>query len=95
MSGKPRDGLEPVRWRNNALEAIDQTKLPGRLVYLRLRTVDQVCSAIRSMKVRGAPLTSRVCGLSHRNKTDRGQPLLGSRTSLQDSISCDLDGVTG
>src|SRR6266851_1007037 len=56
MPGKNRDSLEPVRWKNGALEAIDQTKLPGRLVYVRMRTVDQVCSAIRSMKVRGAPL---------------------------------------
>jgi len=56
MSGKNRDSLEPVRWKKDALEAIDQTRLPGRLVYVRMRTVDQVCSAIKSMKVRGAPL---------------------------------------
>ena len=44
------------------LEAIDTTRLPGRLVYVRMRTVDQVCSAIRSMKVRGAPLIGVVGG---------------------------------
>ncbi len=62
MPGKNRDSLEPVRWKNGALEAIDQTKLPGRLVYVRMRTMDQVCSAIRSMKVRGAPLIGVVGG---------------------------------
>lgn len=56
MIAKTRDSLEPVRWKNGALEAIDTTRLPSRLVYVRMRTVDQVCSAIRSMKVRGAPL---------------------------------------
>ncbi len=56
MSGRERGSLEPVRWRNGVLEAIDTTKLPARLVYVRMRTVDQVCAAIRSMKVRGAPL---------------------------------------
>ena len=56
MPGKNRDSLEPVRWKNGVLEAIDTTRLPSRLVYVRMRTVDQVCSAIRSMKVRGAPL---------------------------------------
>src|SRR2546422_8562735 len=56
MAGRERVSLEPVRWKNGVLEAIDTTKLPGRLVYVRMRTVDQVCSAIRSMKVRGAPL---------------------------------------
>src|SRR2546427_11366648 len=56
MDGRERVSLEPVRWKNGALEAIDTTRLPSRLVYVRMRTVDQVCSAIRSMKVRGAPL---------------------------------------
>jgi len=48
--------LEPVRWRNGALESIDSTVLPSRLAYVRMRSVGQVCDAIRSMKVRGAPL---------------------------------------
>ncbi len=56
MQGKDRDSLEPVRWKNGALEAIDTTRLPSRLVYVRMRTLEQVCLAIRSMKVRGAPL---------------------------------------
>jgi methylthioribose-1-phosphate isomerase len=62
MPGKNRDSLEPVRWRNGVLEAIDTTRLPARLVYVRMRTVDQVCFAIRSMKVRGAPLIGVVGG---------------------------------
>ena len=56
MIVKSRDSLEPVRWKHGVLEAIDTTRLPSRLVYVRMRTVDQVCAAIRSMKVRGAPL---------------------------------------
>jgi len=48
--------LEPLRWRNGVLEAVDSTVLPSRLVYVRMRSVEQVCDAIRSMKVRGAPL---------------------------------------
>src|SRR6266700_2789199 len=62
MPGKNQNSLEPVRWKNGVLEAVDQTRLPGRLVYVRMRTVDQVCSAIRSMKVRGAPLIGVVGG---------------------------------
>src|SRR5437764_1468386 len=53
MTGK---GLEPVRWRNGVLEALDQTLLPARLSYVRLRSLDEVCDAIKTMKVRGAPL---------------------------------------
>ena len=62
MDGRERVSLEPVRWKNGALEAIDTTKLPSRLAYVRMRTVDQVCSSIRSMKVRGAPLIGVVGG---------------------------------
>jgi methylthioribose-1-phosphate isomerase len=53
MNGK---SLEPVRWRDGVLEAIDQTLLPSKLSYVRLSSVDQVCNAIKTMKVRGAPL---------------------------------------
>ena len=38
------------------MEAVDCTALPARLSYVRMRNVEQVCSAIKSMKVRGAPL---------------------------------------
>jgi len=48
--------LVPVRWRNGVLEAVDSTLLPARLAYVKMRNVGQVCAAIRSMKVRGAPL---------------------------------------
>ncbi len=53
MTGK---GLEPVRWRNGVLEAVDQTLLPAKLSYVRLKSLDEVCDAIKTMKVRGAPL---------------------------------------
>jgi methylthioribose-1-phosphate isomerase len=52
----PSSALVPVRWKNGVLEVVDQTVLPAKLVYVRLRTIEQVCAAIKSMKVRGAPL---------------------------------------
>jgi methylthioribose-1-phosphate isomerase len=39
-----------------ALRVIDQTRLPHEAVVLPLRTLDDVCDAIRRMIVRGAPL---------------------------------------
>src|SRR3989475_12760027 len=48
--------LEPVRWRTDVLEVVDQTLLPAKLAYVRLRSVEQVSAAIKTMKVRGAPL---------------------------------------
>jgi methylthioribose-1-phosphate isomerase len=49
-------GLEPIRWKSGKLDVIDQTILPATLRYIRLENVKQVCDAIKTMKVRGAPL---------------------------------------
>jgi methylthioribose-1-phosphate isomerase len=40
----------------SALEIVDQTALPHAFLVVSLRTLDEVCEAIRSMRVRGAPL---------------------------------------
>src|SRR3989442_9743614 len=87
MPGKKLDSLEPVRWKNGVLEAIDTTRLPGRLLYVRMRTVDQVCSAIRSMKVRGAPLIGVVgaYGLVLAAMGARGGDLAQARSKLRKS----------
>jgi len=47
--------FETLRWKKKHLELLDQTKLPGEVIYLRCRTAEDVWDAIRSMKVRGAP----------------------------------------
>ncbi len=44
-----------IAWRDGALELIDQTRLPGELVSLRLDTVPDVIDAIKRLSVRGAP----------------------------------------
>jgi methylthioribose-1-phosphate isomerase len=44
-----------VDWRDDRLEAIDQTLLPERLVVLELATVAEVVDALRRLAVRGAP----------------------------------------
>src|SRR5215472_13504311 len=48
--------IEPIRWKSGFLEVIDQTLLPATFRYVRLGSVRQVCNAIKTMKVRGAPL---------------------------------------
>lgn len=49
--------VEAVRWSpgGDALDIIDQRCLPGELVRRELRTVDEVCDAIQTLSVRGAP----------------------------------------
>lgn len=47
--------IEPIRWRGDFLELLDQRLLPLQEVYVALRDVDSVAAAIRDMVVRGAP----------------------------------------
>jgi methylthioribose-1-phosphate isomerase len=44
-----------IEWADGAVRLIDQRQLPGRLVVLTCTTVDELCGAIRSLAIRGAP----------------------------------------
>jgi methylthioribose-1-phosphate isomerase len=47
----------PIGWSSDhAIRILDQTLLPEEERYLELRTVEQLAEAIRSLRVRGAPL---------------------------------------
>ena len=52
---KKSKGVEPIRWRGDRLELLDQRLLPDKTVYVTCRTAEQVAKAIRDMVVRGAP----------------------------------------
>jgi methylthioribose-1-phosphate isomerase len=47
--------IEPIRWKGDRLELLDQRLLPGQSVYVACRTAAEVAGAIRDMVVRGAP----------------------------------------
>ena len=49
--------MQSVRWSDDggAVRILDQRDLPGREVWRELTSVDDVCSAIQSLAVRGAP----------------------------------------
>ena len=48
---------QPIAWTPDfAVRILDQTLLPGTETYLTLETVDAVAEAIRTLRVRGAPL---------------------------------------
>ncbi|HEX4106499.1 MAG TPA: S-methyl-5-thioribose-1-phosphate isomerase [Solirubrobacteraceae bacterium] len=48
--------IDPLRWRDGALELLDQRRLPGAVQWLRCAEVEQVAEAIETLAVRGAPL---------------------------------------
>ena len=47
--------VEALRWQSGALEILDQTRLPAEVVTLRITSLEVLCEAIRSLRVRGAP----------------------------------------
>ena len=47
--------VEPIRWKGDSLELLDQRLLPDQLSYVTCRTAEEVAAAIRDMVVRGAP----------------------------------------
>jgi methylthioribose-1-phosphate isomerase len=47
--------VEPIRWRGDSLELLDQRALPDRTVYVTCWSAEDVAAAIRDMVVRGAP----------------------------------------
>ena len=50
------DPIPPtIEWRDGCVRMIDQRLLPGRLAFVEARTVDELCHAIRTLAVRGAP----------------------------------------
>ena len=51
----PDSPVETLRWRDDALELIDQRVLPHELRYVRCTSSRDVADAIRTMVVRGAP----------------------------------------
>ena len=47
--------VAPLAWSDDALELLDQTRLPSEEVWLRCTSAEDVADAIRRLAVRGAP----------------------------------------
>ena len=47
--------IEPIRWRGDFLELLDQRLLPMQEIYVALHDAEEIAAAIRDMMVRGAP----------------------------------------
>jgi methylthioribose-1-phosphate isomerase len=63
--------VEPIRWRGDRLELLDQRLLPEQTVYVTCRTAAEVAQAIRDMVVRGAPAIG--CAAAFGVVLDKGQ----------------------
>ncbi|HTY74763.1 MAG TPA: S-methyl-5-thioribose-1-phosphate isomerase [Candidatus Nanoarchaeia archaeon] len=48
--------MRMIKWQNGVVITPDQTKLPLEEITLQITTVDQMCEAIKVLRIRGAPL---------------------------------------
>jgi methylthioribose-1-phosphate isomerase len=53
-----------IEWHNGTVLTIDQSKLPHKAVILEMRSCDEVAEAIKTMKIRGAPLLGAAAAFS-------------------------------
>lgn len=49
------DPFRTIEWKGDHIRLLDQTLLPLQEKYMTIRTVDQLCDAIKRLAVRGAP----------------------------------------
>ena len=47
--------VKTIEWIDGKIRIIDQTKLPGQLVYIDIDQIQDLAEAIRNLRIRGAP----------------------------------------
>ena len=63
---------QPIAWSTRGIRVLDQTLLPGEERYLDLDTLDGAAEAIRSLRVRGAPLIGIAAAMAVAAHVGRG-----------------------
>jgi len=56
--------LRTIEWCNGTVVTIDQTRLPQETITLKMKTVEEMAEAIRSLRIRGAPLLGVAAGFT-------------------------------
>ncbi|HEX8770955.1 MAG TPA: S-methyl-5-thioribose-1-phosphate isomerase [Acidimicrobiales bacterium] len=80
------DPIPPaIEWRADHVRLIDQRRLPGELAFVEARTVDQLCEAIRTMAIRGAPALGVAGAMGIALATVTGIPLEAAAAAI---VSC-------
>src|SRR5689334_23634869 len=80
--------VETLRWRDGALEMIDQRLLPLRLEYRRCTSASEVAEAIRTMVVRGAPAIGVAAAYGLALEDRKSTRLNSSHSSISYAVFC-------
>jgi methylthioribose-1-phosphate isomerase len=75
--------VEPIRWNGEALELMDQRRLPREMTYVTCRDAHEVARAIRDMIVRGAPAIGVSAAFGMALAARRGDDLVAAAGELR------------
>jgi methylthioribose-1-phosphate isomerase len=56
--------MRTIKWCDGIVLTVDQTRLPHEIVTLELKTVEQMAEAIKTLRIRGAPLLGAAAGFA-------------------------------
>ncbi len=73
--------MRTIEWKNGTVITIDQTKLPNETVTLKIKTVEEMAEAIKTLRIRGAPLLGAAAAFgvalaAYNSKTQNKEELL-------------------
>jgi methylthioribose-1-phosphate isomerase len=83
--------MRMILWQNGTVITPDQTKLPLQEVTLEIRSVEQMAEAIKTLRIRGAPLLGAAAGFSvalaaHNSKAKTKEKLITDLESAGTTI---------
>ena len=85
----------PIAWTSDhAIRILDQTLLPGQETYRDLDTVEAVAEAIRTLRVRGAPLIGIAAAMGVVAAMQRGSGAAGQGRLERIESACKILGAT-
>lgn len=79
--------MKALRWQRDALELLDQTKLPHETVWDTYQTAADIAVAIRDMKVRGAPAIGATAAFGVAIEANRIAQDKNMRVRIEESIA--------
>ena len=85
--------MRMIKWQNGTVITPDQTKLPLQEVTLEITTVEQMAEAIKTLRVRGAPLLGAAAGFgvalaAYHSKAKTKEKLLSELEDAGSIIKC-------
>ena len=79
--------MRTIEWRNGKVVTIDQTKLPCEEVTIEINNCNEMAEAIRTMKIRGAPLLGAAAAYA------LALTAFNSKTSSREALLNELEGA--